>query len=123
MDKLREDRALSRQGNRIAARYREERRRIERLVRETERRSPETSERRARIRGATRAGKAANKSREQATGRLVDALRRLIAEGLNVCESAERVGVNYHEARSLIRAAGWPMQCGTRTSAVGSSLK
>ncbi len=60
---------------------------------------------RARIRGATRAGKAANKSRKQATRRLVDALQRLIAEGLSVRESAERIGVSYHEARSLIRAA------------------
>lgn len=105
MDKLREGRALSRQGNRIAARYREERRRIDRLVREAEHRSPETSERRARIRGATRAGKAANKSRKQAERRLVDALQRLIAEGLSVREGAERVGVSYHEARCLIRAA------------------
>lgn len=105
MDKLREGRTLSRQGNRIAARYREEHRRIDRLVRETERRSPEAVERRVRIRRATRAGKAANKSRKQATRRLVDALRRLIAEGLSVRESAERVGVSYHEARGLIRAA------------------
>lgn len=123
MDKLREGRALSRQGNRIAARYREERRRIDRLVRETERRSPEASERRARIRGATRAGKAANKSREQATRRLVDALRRLIAEGLSVRESAERVGVRFHEARSLIRAAEVADAVRDRTSAVRSSLK
>ncbi len=35
----------------------------------------------------------------------MDASRRLIAEGLSVRESAERVGVSYHEARSLIRAA------------------
>lgn len=105
MDKLREGRTLSRQGNRIAARYREERRRIDRLVREAEHRSPEASERRARLRGATRAGKGAVKSREQAERRLVDALRRLLAEGLSIRESAERVGVNYHEARGLIHAA------------------
>ncbi len=35
----------------------------------------------------------------------MDALRRLIAEGLSVRESAERVGVRFREARSLIRAA------------------
>lgn len=35
----------------------------------------------------------------------MDALRRLVAEGLSIRESAERVGVTYHEARSLIRAA------------------
>ena len=75
------------------------------LVRETGQRSPEADERRARIRGATRAGKGAVKSREQATRRLVDALRRLLAEGLSISESADRVGVSYHEARSLIRAA------------------
>ena len=33
----------------------------------------------------------------------MDASRRLIAEGLSVRESAERVGVSYHEARSLIQ--------------------
>jgi hypothetical protein len=32
-------------------------------------------------------------------------LRRLIAEDLSIRESAERVGVTYHAARSLIRAA------------------
>ena len=105
MDKLGEGRRLSRQGNRIAARYREERRRIDRLVRETAHWSPEAAERRARIDGATRAGKGAVKSREQAKRRLVDALRRFLAEGLSVRESAERVGVSCHEARSLIRAA------------------
>jgi molybdenum-dependent DNA-binding transcriptional regulator ModE len=93
------------EGNRIAARYREERRRIDRWVRETEHRSAEAAERRARIRGATRAGKSAVWSRDQAARRLVDVLRRLVAEGLSVRESAERVGVTYHEARNLIRAA------------------
>ena len=90
MDKHREGRTLSRQGNRIAARYREERRRIDRLVRETEHRSPDAAGRRARIRGATRAGKSAVKSRDQAERRLVDALRRLVAEGLNVRERAPK---------------------------------
>lgn len=85
--------------------HREERRRIDRQVRETEQRSPEAAERQARIRGATRAGKGAVKSREQATRRLVDALRRLVAEDLSVRASDDRVGVSYHEARSLIRAA------------------
>jgi len=105
MDKLRKGRTLSRQGNRIAARYREERRHIDRLVSEAEHRTAEAAERRARIRGATRAGKSAVKSREQAKRRLVDALRRLVAEELSVRESAQRVDVTYHEARNLIRAA------------------
>jgi molybdenum-dependent DNA-binding transcriptional regulator ModE len=105
MEELREGRTLSRQGNRIAARYREEHRRIDRLVSDAEQRSPEAGERRARIRAATRAGKGAVRSREQATRRLVDALRRLLAEGLSVRKSADRVGVTYHEARTLIRAA------------------
>jgi hypothetical protein len=43
--------------------------------------------------------------REQAERRLTDALRRLIAEDLSIRESAERVGVAYHAARSLLRAA------------------
>ena len=80
-------------------------RHIELSLRQAERWSPETAERRSRIRGATRAGKVAVRSREQAETRLVDALRRLVAEGLKIRESAERVGVTYHEARSLIRAA------------------
>ena len=62
-------------------------------------------QRSAPIRRATRAGKSAVKAREQAGRRLVDALRRLIADGLSIRESAERVGVTYHAARSLIRAA------------------
>jgi len=74
-------------------------------VREAGRRSDEVAERRARIRGATRAGKAAVKSGEQAERRLVDALRRLVADGLSIRESAARVGVAYHEARGLVRAA------------------
>jgi molybdenum-dependent DNA-binding transcriptional regulator ModE len=105
MGKLQEGRTLSRQGDRIAARYRQERRRIDRLVRECERRSPQAAERRARIRAATRAGKSAIKSRDQAESRLVDALKRLVADGLSIRESAERVGASYYEARSLIRAA------------------
>ncbi len=86
MDKLQDGRTLSRQGNRIAARYREERRRIDRLVREAEHGSQEAAEKRARIRGATRSGKSAVKPREQAERRLVDALRRLVADGLSVRE-------------------------------------
>jgi hypothetical protein len=35
----------------------------------------------------------------------LDALRRLVAEDLSVRASDDRVGVSYHEARSLIRAA------------------
>lgn len=90
---------------RLAAQRRKISRHIELNLRQAERRSPEAAERRARIRSATRAGKGAVKSREQAERRLVDALRRLVAEGLSMRESAERVGVTYPEARSLIRAA------------------
>jgi molybdenum-dependent DNA-binding transcriptional regulator ModE len=45
------------------------------------------------------------KSRHEAQGRLTEALRRLIRDGLSIREAAERVGVAYHEARQLIRAA------------------
>ena len=90
---------------RLAGQRRAIRRHIELSVREAERRCPEAAEKRARIRRATRAGKSAVKAREQAGRRLVDALRRLIADGLSIRESAERVGVTYHAARSLIRAA------------------
>lgn len=90
---------------RLAAQRRSIRRDIELSIREAKRRSPEAAEKRARIRRATRAGKSAAKARQQAEGRLADALRRLIAEDLSIRESAERVGVAYHAARSLIRAA------------------
>lgn len=90
---------------RLAAQRRKISRHIELSLRQAERRSPEAAERRARIRGAARAGKRALKSREHANTRLADALSSLISEGLSVRESAERVGVTYHEARNLIRAA------------------
>jgi hypothetical protein len=90
---------------RLAAQRRSISRHIELSVREAERRSPEVAEKRARIRRATRAGKSATRALEQAERRLADALRRLIAEDLSIRESAERVGVDYHAARSLIRAA------------------
>ena len=89
----------------LAARRREDSRRIDRMVREAERRSPDVAERQARIRAATRAGRAAVKSRQEAQTRLTEALRRLIRDGLSIREAAERVGVPYHEARQLIRAA------------------
>lgn len=90
---------------RLAAQRRKISRHIELSLWQGERRSPEAAERRTRIRNATRAGTVAVRSREQAERRLVDALRRLVAEGLSIRESAERVGVTYHEARGLIRAA------------------
>lgn len=90
---------------RLAAQRRKISRHIELSVRDAERRSPEAVEKRARIRRATRSGKSAAKAREQAERRLTDALRRLIADDLSIRESAERVGVAYHAARSLIRAA------------------
>ncbi len=105
MDELSGDRELSRQGAQIAARYREDRRRVDRLFREAERRSPEAAQRRARIRAATRTGKAALRARAAAEQRILDALRRLIAEDLSIRAAAERVGVGYHQARQLIRAA------------------
>jgi molybdenum-dependent DNA-binding transcriptional regulator ModE len=36
---------------------------------------------------------------------MADALRRLLREDLSILEAADRVGVTYHEARRLIRAA------------------
>jgi hypothetical protein len=90
---------------RLAAQRRAIRRHIELSIQEAERRSPEAAEKRARIRRATRAGKSATKAREQAERRLTDAFRRLIAEDLSIRECAERVGVTYHAARSLIRSA------------------
>jgi hypothetical protein len=90
---------------RLAAQRRKISRHIELSVRQAEGRSTEAAEKRARIRRATRAGRSAFRSREQATSRLADALRGLDAEGLSIRASAERVGMTYHEARSLIRAA------------------
>lgn len=90
---------------RLAAQRRKISRHIELSIRQAAHRSPEAAERQARLRSATRAGKSAAKACEQAERRLADALRRLIAEGLSIRESAERVGVTYHAARSLIRAA------------------
>jgi hypothetical protein len=90
---------------RLAAQRRKISRHIELSIREAERRSPEAAEKRARIRRATRAGKSATRAREQAERRLSDALRRLFAEDFSIRESAERVGVTYNVARSLIRAA------------------
>lgn len=105
MDKLSKNRQLTRQGRRIAARYREDRRRTDRLVLEAESGAPGFAEHQSRIRAATRAGRAALKSRQVAQRRLTDALRRLIRDGLSIREAAERVGVGYHEGRQLIRAA------------------
>jgi len=103
MDKLREGRTLSRQGNRIAARYREERHRIDRLVGEAERSQPEAAQRRELIRAATRSGRAAVKAREAADLRLIDALNRLLDAGLTIRDAADRVGLGYHQARQLLR--------------------
>lgn len=97
------DRELSRQGKRIAARYREERRRIDRLTRKTEHSRPETQQRRELIRAATRSGRAALKSREAAELRLTEALNRLLDAGLTIRDAAERVGLGYHQARQLLR--------------------
>ncbi len=105
MDELSEDRELSRQRARIAARHREDRRRIDRLVRDAERRSPEAARRRARVRAATRTGRAALRARAAAEQRIVAALRRLLAEDLSIRAAAARVGLGYHQARQLIRAA------------------
>lgn len=89
----------------LAARRREASRRIDRIVREAERRRPDVAERQARVRAATRAGRTAVKSRQEAQVRLTEALRRLTRDGLSIREAAERVGVTCHEARQLIRAA------------------
>lgn len=77
----------------------------ERTVREAERRSPEAARRRARIRAATRSGKVALRARAVAEQRLADALRQLLDEELSIRAASERVGVGYHQARQLIRAA------------------
>lgn len=90
---------------RLAAQRLRVERHIERIVREAEHRSPEGARRRAHIRAATRSGKAALRARAGAEQRLVDALRRLIDEELSIRVAAERVGVGYHQARQLIRAA------------------
>lgn len=103
MDKLAEGRELSRQGERIAARYRKERGRRERLVRDAERSRPETAQRRELIRAATRSGRAAVKARDAADLRLVDALNRLLDAGLSIREAADRIGLAYHQARQLLR--------------------
>lgn len=92
----------------LVVRRRQARRSAERAIREAERRSPEVAERRARIRVATRVGSAALKSREQAQGRLVDALRLLIGEGLSIREAADRIGLGYHQARQLLRLPSDP---------------
>lgn len=89
----------------LAGRRRKGSRRIERALQEAERQSPDVAERQARVRAATRAGRAAVKSRQEAQSRLTTALRRLIADGLSIRGASERVGLPYHEARQLIRAA------------------
>lgn len=90
---------------RLAAQRRKAGRHIERTIREAERQSPEAGRRRARIRAATRSGKAALQARAAAEQRLVDALRQLLDEEFSMRAAAERVGVDYHQARQLIRAA------------------
>lgn len=89
----------------LEARRLQAREQSERLMRDAERRSPEFARRRARIRGATRSARNAVKAREQAEGRLADALRTTVGEGISIREAAELAGVTYHEARRLIRAA------------------
>lgn len=89
----------------LEARRRALARRIERAVRDADRRSPEAARKRTLIDAATRSGRRAVNARQQAEGRLVDALRRLVSAGFSVRESADRLGVTYYEARALIRAA------------------
>lgn len=103
MDELNKSRTPSRQGSRIASRYREERRRVDRVVREAKRSSPEAAQRRELIRAATRSGRAAVKARDAAELRLIDALNRMLDAGLNVREASERVGVSYDQARLRLR--------------------
>jgi hypothetical protein len=103
VDKLTKDRTLSRQGARIAARYREKQRSTDRLIRDAERSSPEAAQRRQVIRAATRSGRAAVKARAAADLRLVDALHRLLDTGMTIREAADRLGLGYHPARQLLR--------------------
>jgi molybdenum-dependent DNA-binding transcriptional regulator ModE len=105
VDKLSKDSAMTRQGGRIAGRYREDRRRVDRLMRDAERSQAEAVQRRERIRAATRSSRAAVTAREAADLRLVDALIGLLHAGMSVRTAAERVGVGYHQARQLIGAA------------------
>jgi hypothetical protein len=100
---VRGTRTLSRQGNRIAARYRENRRHVDRLIRDVERSSAEAVQSRELVRAATRSGRAAVKAREAAELRLVGALCRLLDAGLSIRESSERIGIGYHQARQLLR--------------------
>ncbi len=89
---------------RLAAQRRKIGRHIERTVREAERRSPR---RRGGGPGFARPHAQARPlcRPAQQRSRLVDALRRLLDEDLSVRAAAERVGVGYHQARQLIRAA------------------
>jgi hypothetical protein len=103
MDEFGKGQELSRKGNRIAARYREDRRRIDRLVREAEQASPEATQRRELIRAATRTGRAPVKAREAADLRLVAALNRLLDAGLSIREVSGKVGIGYHQGRQLLR--------------------
>ena len=89
----------------LAARRRALARSIELSVRKAQAHSPQAAQRRTRISAATRSGRSAVKAREQAEGRLVDALSRLVSAGLSVREAADRLGVTYFEARTLLRAA------------------
>lgn len=89
--------------NGIRARQRKSQRRVARLVREHERKSPEAIQRRARIRVATRDGRAAIKARSQAEERLVAALNCMLGEGLSIRDAAGRIGIGYHQARQFLR--------------------
>jgi hypothetical protein len=90
---------------RLAAQRRKIARHIERTIRNAERRSPEAARRRARVRAATRSGKAALRARAIAEQRLVVALRQPLDEELSIRAAAEKAGVSYYQARQLIRAA------------------
>jgi hypothetical protein len=75
---------------RLAAQRRKIGRHIERTVREAERRSPVVARRRARIRAATRSGRAALRARVVAEQRLVYALTQLLEEELSIRAAAEQ---------------------------------
>lgn len=97
------ERGLSRQGGRIAGRYRAQQLQLDGLVGDVERSRPEAARRRDVIRGATRSGRSAVKARAVADLRLIEALNHLLGAGLSIRTAADRIGLGYGQARQLLR--------------------
>jgi len=77
----------------LEARRRATSRRLELIVRDAQRSSPQAAETLNRIDSATRAGRTAAKARVDAQRRLINALRGLASASLSVRETAEHLGV------------------------------